>query len=130
MGPSKDGSDPLTTITSEADLYAPVLKLLSKRGARAFRNHVGLSAHGNTSSGQNRYVRSGLCPGSSDIIGWTRDGRFLAIELKRPGWKPTKKWLAGMQPKFLKAVADAGGVSGVITSVDEAEALLSAHGYA
>ena len=42
-------------------------------------------------------VNSGMCPGSHirmapegtpDIVGYMPDGRFLSIELKKPGWKP------------------------------------------
>ncbi len=58
--------------------------------------------------------------GVSDIIGQLRDGRFFAMEVKRPGEKPTPE-----QAEFLALVADAGGVSGVCCNWMEARNLIS-----
>lgn len=102
-------------MTREADLYGPILIALSRAGHRAFRNHVGVSGH---ASGN--IVRHGLPAGSADLIGWTADGKFLAIEVKKTGWKPTPKWRESRQAAFLRAVEAAGGHAGVATSVDEA----------
>lgn len=57
--------------------------------------------------------------GVSDIIGQLRDGRFFALEVKRPGEKPTEE-----QAVFLSMVNDAGGVSGVVCNWMEAKTLL------
>ena len=108
-------------MSREADLYGPILIALSRAGHRAFRNHVGVSGH---ASGN--VVRHGLPAGSSDLIGWTSDGLFLAIEVKRPGWKPTPKWRESRQAAFLRAVTAAGGRAGVATSVTEAMAIAEA----
>ena len=63
---------------------------------------------------EGRFIRFGF-PGLSDIIGQTKDGRFVAIEVKREGEKPT-----AMQQNFLDMVANSGGVSGCAHSAQEA----------
>jgi hypothetical protein len=60
-----------------------------------------------------------LCVGSSDLIGITATGRFLAIEVKRPGNKPTPE-----QRAFIAFVRSFGGVAGVCHSVEEFVELL------
>ena len=87
---------------------------ISGTGARLFRNNCGVAFY--PSGGRVRY---GLAPGSADLIGWTRDGRFLAIEVKLPGEKPD-----AAQARFLDAVKMAGGVAGVARSVEDALALV------
>jgi hypothetical protein len=106
----------------EADLYAPLMQEANLHGARLFRNHVGAARQGK----DERVVRHGLPAGSSDLIGWTWDGRFLAVEVKRPGWRPTPKWGAGPQARFIEAVRRAGGVAGVARSREELRELLRA----
>lgn len=95
---------------SESPLYNEVRLAVCKAGARVFRNNVGLFTTRNGTP-----IRTGLCVGSSDLIGWTRDGRFLAIEVKRVGESPTFD-----QIKFLNAVREAGGVAFVATSGEDA----------
>jgi len=63
------------------------------------------------------YRRFNGMKGQSDIIGICPDGRFLAIEVKRPGKKPTKE-----QDEFLEHIANNGGVATWVSSVDELEA--------
>lgn len=103
----------------ESALYAPIMLAMSRAGCRVFRNHVGVADHIDADGGR-RKVRHGLPPGSSDLIGWTADGRFLSIEVKRPGWRSTPVWRASEQAAWLRAVASAGGVAMVVTSVQEA----------
>ena len=100
------------------------MRLASTMGARLFRNHVGLADHRDPDGGQRR-VRHGLAPGSSDLIGWTADGRFLSIEVKRPGWRPAPLWLASRQAAWLRAVASSGGCAGVATSLDDAGQIIA-----
>ena len=52
-------------------------------------------------------------PGISDLLCCVR-GKFVAIEVKRPGGKPTKE-----QECFLEKVEQAGGLGLVATSADE-----------
>lgn len=84
----------------------------SRKGWRVFRNNVGVLP-----DRRGVPVRYGLCPGSSDLIGWrelviTPDmvghtvAQFVAVEVKGPTGKATPK-----QMKFLEAVARSGGVA-------------------
>ncbi|HXT04661.1 MAG TPA: VRR-NUC domain-containing protein [Casimicrobiaceae bacterium] len=60
-----------------------------------------------------RFVRAGF-PGLSDVVGMLRDGRFLAVEVKRPGGQPTTA-----QVEFLGLVSRSGGVAFVARSVED-----------
>ena len=80
-----------------------------------------------------RWVTFGLCEGSADLVGFLRChvqpipwrgvgcsvARFVALEVKQPGKKARPE-----QEAWLRLVRDAGGIAGVVTSVDEAERLL------
>ena len=93
---------------------------------RIFRNNVGQAVHKDGS-----IVRYGVCnPGGSDLIGWTcrtitpdmvgkRIAVFTAVEIKRPGKKPTDP-----QKNFIKAVLEFGGLAGVATSKAEADQIV------
>jgi hypothetical protein len=61
--------------------------------------------------------------GVSDILGVLPGGRALAVEVKRPGGKPTPS-----QADFLREVSQAGGLALVITSVEEIRAALEEAG--
>jgi hypothetical protein len=87
----------------------------TRKGWRVFRNNVGqlLDARGVP-------VRYGLCPGSSDLIGWRelvitpemvgqKVAQFVAVEVKTPTGKATAQ-----QMQFLQAVERAGGVAVVV----------------
>lgn len=61
-------------------------------------------------------------PGLSDLFAIV-DGRFFAIEVKRPkadGGPGCEKGLTDKQWIFLERVKDAGGISGCVESVEEA----------
>ena len=101
----------------ESDISRSIQVALSLQGARVFVNTVGFFE---TKDG--RAVHVGLCVGSSDLIGWTRTGRFLAIEVKtekglkefnRPGKKKDQK-------NFLKQVNKNSGIGFVAASADSA----------
>lgn len=99
-------------------------------GVVLFRNNTGMleDRHGTK-------VRFGLCEGSADLVGmvdcWVtgqttgqgyaattkihRIGRFIAIEVKQPGEKPTKE-----QTDFLDLVASMGGYACWVDSVESA----------
>jgi hypothetical protein len=101
----------------------------SDLGARLFRNNQGIARY--TKNGRVHTVQYGLAnPGGSDLIGYipvriTPDmvgqtfARFVAIEVKSPKGRPTIA-----QNRFLQAVADAGGASGILRYVHELEPIL------
>ena len=96
---------------------------LSNAGCITWRNetagaYVGRVIHkagGQVTLDNAQLMQFGLCRGSSDLIGITPDGRFLAIEVKTPNGKPTADQLA-----FIEAVRRAGGVAGICRSVLDA----------
>lgn len=87
----------------------------SRLGAIVWRNNIGrLQDKGG------RYITYGVCnPGGSDLIGIYK-GRFLALEVKMPGKKPTPE-----QENFLRVVRENGGIAGVVRSVDDVKKLLT-----
>lgn len=99
---------------TEANILAACLKLLEYRGWLHWRNNTGAV----TIKGQ--FMRFGKV-GSSDILAVVPGtGRFLAIECKRPGCKPTMA-----QERFLKAVRDNGAHGVVVTDVGDLATILA-----
>jgi hypothetical protein len=95
---------------TEAELMRVIQVRLSAMGHRVFRNNIGVCK-----DDRGNYIRYGVCnPGGADLIGWTKDGRFLAVEVKGPKGK-----LTGMQESFLHAVNAAGGVGICANSLDD-----------
>lgn len=99
---------------SESRIQHDILVAMNgRRDVRLFRNQVGKYR---TDDG--RFISSGLCVGSSDLIGWVRIdkvGVFLAIEVKAPGKRPTDD-----QVRFLQNVDHFGGIGIVADSVESA----------
>lgn len=96
---------------NETNLTHLIRARLSTLGHRVFRNNTG-----KLKDVQGRWVSFGLCVGSSDLIGWTREGIFLAIEIKTPSGRPTPDQL-----NFISAVKQAGGRAGIARSIKDAE---------
>ena len=99
---------------SEAQIQQEVRVAASQMGAIVWRNNTGALKDRN-----GRIVKYGLCVGSSDLIGIYK-GRFLALELKRKGKNPTPK-----QQNFIDVVNKAGGIAGVVRSVEDLKYLLT-----
>lgn len=69
-----------------------------------------------------RTVQFGLCEGSADLVGIVAPhGRWIAIEVKRPGKRPT-----AAQLRFLERVRSLGGVGVWIDDAESAIAALAA----
>ena len=86
-------------------------------GATVLRNNRGLFL---TLDGKRR-VRAGLeANGSADLIGWTKDGIFLAIEIKTPTGR-----VSPAQDKFIKLVKYNGGTAFVARSPEDVHRHLS-----
>jgi hypothetical protein len=102
------------------------IRLACGRGAvRLWRNNTGALV-----DQQGRFVRFGLCKGSSDLIGLRsleittelvglRLAQFVALEIKT-----AQGVLSPEQRAFLRLVQQLGGVAAVCRSVEEAEQLL------
>ena len=94
----------------EADIQRAILNYLQMcpAVAKVWRNNAG-----KIRTDENRLVS--LSPaGTSDIIGFLTDGRFLAVEVKAGTNTPT-----ALQQEFIDAVNEAGGVGFVAWSVDD-----------
>ena len=102
------------------------IRLTCSRGpVRLYRNNTGTLY-----DRQGRPVTFGLAKGSADLIGWTtrtitpdmvgqRVAVFTSLEVKTPTGRVSTE-----QRQWLEAVQSAGGIAGVVRSVEEAEALL------
>ena len=111
----------------ETKIQNMILMALSKAGCLVFRNEsagawVGKVLHKDANQvtlTDARMIRFGLAVGSADIIGIAPCGRFLAIEIKTSTGRPTKEQL-----RFIEAVNNAGGISGIARSVEDALKLI------
>ena len=97
---------------TETALVKTCLDHLRLRGVLAWRNNT---------AGIRRVDRRGRAfwsfhglRGAADILGVLPGGRFLAVEVKRPGNHPTEA-----QRAFLDGVRDAGGAALCVHSVEE-----------
>lgn len=95
---------------SEANIQNEILIALSEAGCIVWRQNTG--AYKDKTG---RVIRYGLCVGSSDIIGITPSGKFLAVEVKSAKGRTSKA-----QDNFLATVRRSGGRAGVARSVDDA----------
>ncbi len=107
----------------ESDIQKLIMLAVAKQGHVLFRNNTAQGWAGKSANAGRgtvvienpRPLYAGLCKGSSDLIGWTSCGLFLAVEVKRPGQKPTPE-----QANFAAQVNKAGGIAIVATSDKEA----------
>lgn len=82
----------------------------------AWRNNTGMIP---LKRGDKTYmIRNGV-KGAPDIIGCLDNGRFLALEVKRPGKGPSPD-----QEVFLKKLADRGALVAVVHDIGEVASLL------
>ncbi len=101
---------------TEQDLLRQVRDYLKLRGWKVMRmNSGGVRA---TYNGKKRFHRYNDTPGMSDLI-CLRDGVFLAVEVKRPGGKPTPD-----QAEFLDDIRRKGGVAVLAQSLADVERAL------
>lgn len=104
----------------ESEIQARIrLALGEEHDVTLWRNNVGVAEMW-SSAGKSQRVQYGLCVGSSDLIGMLAPGgRLLALEIKKPGEKPTAE-----QVKFQRHVRQMGGFAAVVCSSDEARAAI------
>lgn len=106
----------------ETETQKRIMVAASERGMTIFRNNVGVAVYPDGSR-----VAYGLCPGSSDLIGWTPRkirkedvgktiAQFTAIEVKRLREKPKKH-----QKHFIDQVNSSGGCAFVARSKEDLE---------
>lgn len=100
----------------ERDVLRAVLDLLRVHPLVAWRGRINSGAVQNANG---QFLRFNSIAGCSDIIGQMKTGHFLAIEVKRPGEKPTEP-----QMLFLRMVEAHGGCAGWCDSVEACERVL------
>jgi len=102
----------------EADILRQCLQYLQLRGVLCWRQNQG--AISGTHNGKRRFLRFTSMEGVSDILGiLPPTGRFLAVEVKRPGKNPTPQ-----QAAFLGIVRQCGGLAVCVHSLDELQEVL------
>lgn len=106
----------------ESDILRACLRYLHALNWLAWRNNSGAMSVGQGAA--RRHVRFNGADGSSDLFAVAPDGRFVAIETKRPGNKPTPT-----QAHWLAQVAACGGLAIVATSLDDMLGALERAGY-
>jgi hypothetical protein len=87
-------------------------------GLVLWRNNVGVAKHFDAKTHETQLVRYGLANGSADLVG-VLDGRFIALEVKRPGEQVTAE-----QRAWLELVRRYGGFAAVVTSAADARAAI------
>jgi len=113
---------------TEKHILNEILLELPRHGITAFRANAGSAWASNDVTAlpdgskllRNARPFTALVPGFADIFGLTSTGRFVAIEVKQPGKKPT-----ALQRNFLAHITANGGIAGVAHSVDEARAIIA-----
>lgn len=116
---------------TEAELQARVMRGIGSRpDTRVFRNQVGVYR-----LEDGRVIASGLCKGSSDLVGWKimevtpsllpsllgrRIAVFVSIEIKTSTGRVSPE-----QANWVNAVQKAGGLAGVARSLEEAQQILT-----
>lgn len=99
----------------ERNIQNLIMLVLSEAGCVVYRNNCG--SH-KTEDG--RYIKYGVGnPGGSDIIGYTSDGRFLAVEVKTPTGRARKEQIA-----FINQINRSHGIAFIARSPEEALELL------
>lgn len=95
----------------ESNVQKLVMLAASSVGCVLHRNNVGAYT-----SKEGYFIRYGVGGvGGSDLIGWTKDGIFVAIETK-----PTKGKATKQQLNFIEQVILGGGRAGVARCADDA----------
>src|SRR5262249_53998328 len=109
-------------IPLEQEILSSCLAILRLNQIVSWRCNSGAIA--GTYRGKRRFVRFSTMPGLSDILGVLRPaGRLLAVEVKRPGQKPTPE-----QAAFLDLIRACGGLAIVVRSDRELEECLRREG--
>lgn len=110
----------------EKTIQATIMGWLRLWGARPIRINSG--AMMGSYKGKERFIRFTSEPGCSDLLCCLPDGRFAAIEVKRPGARTDPERLA-VQNSFLDWIRAAGGLGLMVGSLEELRAALVAEGY-
>lgn len=106
----------------ERDIQRAIVAYLEAIGACVVRVNSGTMVIPASGEQSRRAFHGNLTPGCSDLLVCLA-GKFIGVEVKRPGNKPTPKQLV-----FLQRVQRAGGMAITATSVEDLQAKLRAEG--
>lgn len=100
----------------ETQIVNSCISYLIIAGHYVWRNNSGFFKHDYTTKAgiQKRSIMRAGVRGSSDILGISKTGRFIAVECKRKGNKPTPQ-----QALFLDEIKARGGYAVVAYSIDD-----------
>lgn len=105
---------------TETNIVHAILDWLHWNKFMVWRNNAG--AHFVTKKGKEYMIR--MSPkGVPDIIGLSKQGNFIGIEVKKKGNKPTVE-----QAQFLSYVNDSGGIGLLAYSIDDVQREFKARG--
>jgi hypothetical protein len=107
----------------ERDVQAVCIEWLEFWGAVVIRTNSGAMKI------DDRFIRFNSKKGCSDTIVCLPGGRYLALELKRPGRDRTSAKRKAEQAAFRQSIARAGGLAIVAKSLDELKQDLRDEGY-
>lgn len=119
---------------SESEVQSRIMMEAALYGIVLTRNNVGCGQFVDDETGNKSFVRFGLFNASreqqaklksSDLIGIIPPtGRFIAIEVKREGWKYTGTPREVAQKAFIDFVIARGGIAGFCQNVDDFSRLI------
>lgn len=135
--PLRDDLEPVkekrahTKSTDDSDLEAGVLREVTALLAVhpkvlfAVRQNSGMSYNeGGAPIYFYKWARSRVKMRVTDFWGMLTDGRMFALECKRRNWKSPSGEREGEQQAFLMVVRNHGGVSGFVTSAEQAQKII------
>lgn len=102
---------------TEREIQNAVMDVLGRHPLVAWVYVISVGTYRGHSGG--RPIKIGF-PGQADIMGQMKDGRILAIEVKKPGQKPRAD-----QYEFLQLVSRHNGLAGWCDSAESALAVIS-----
>lgn len=105
---------------TEKELQRAILDYLRLLGGYAVRINSGAVV--GEYQGKRRFIKFNDSPGCPDVLVCLK-GRFIGVEVKRDGNKPTEKQLGA-----LEAIRRAGGLAFVATGIRDVEAVLKIEG--
>ena len=111
---------------SENDPKKAILALLRVHPAVAWAERFNTGATVVDVPGKKRRFIRYAFVGCSDILGQMKDGRFLAIEVKRQGVNAEKE-ATDEQKAFIKKVRQNNGIGIISNSVEEVNLIISGH---
>ena len=122
---------------SESIVQQEIILEAARHGIRLMRNNVGAGVMRDEHTGNESYVRFGLLNESkemnkriksSDLISLIPPtGQFIAVEVKKEGWKYTGTPREKAQLAFIDWVKSMGGLASFCQSVDDFLRLIGKH---